>query len=193
MKMAISDGKAFRFTVHTAVCILALLIITGCSGRKGPGQPVVIPFDSDFITTNRTLSVSPALKTDGSSDRSFLSITQQTYFFENKNATARVMVLLNRKADVQIPEIGQWSTVSTGNCLSKEDDVKCFTAHIDCHLVRTTFIRTGERSLAVIKVRNRAREPQELCEQWEFDNLSPDQEAMVEDFNTTSDSYFSYR
>ncbi|WP_432737045.1 hypothetical protein [Maridesulfovibrio sp. FT414] len=184
-----------RFSGPTCCAILCvlLMIITGCSGSHKPGQPFVIPFDSKFITANRTLSVSAALKPDGSSERDFLSITQQSYLFENGNATARVQLLLNRKAEIIIPEIGQWSTVSIGNCFSNATGVQCFTAHVDCHLVRSTFIPTGERSLTVIKVRNRAREPQELCEQWDLHNLSPDQKAMVDDFNDISDSFFSYK
>lgn len=176
---------------YLSLCMLTL-IVTGCSGPKRPGQPFVIPFESKYITTDKELSVSPALNTDGSNERDFLSITQQTYFFENGNSTAKVQILLNRKAQVRIPEIGQWSTVSSGNCLSNSSDIKCFTAHVDCHLVRTTYIATGKRSLAVIKVRNRAREPQELCEQWNPLNLTDAQQEEVLDFNQVSDSLFTF-
>lgn len=183
--------KAARPIIPALICVL-VMIITGCSGSKKPEQPFVIPFDSKYITTDKTLSVAPALDTDGSSSRDFLSITQENYLFENGNATAKVQIFLNRKAKPEIPEIGEWSTVSKGSCLSNATGVECFTAHIDCHLIRTTYIETGERSLAVIKVRNRAREPQELCEQWDNKNLSPDQREMVDDFNKISDSYFKF-
>ncbi|WP_320175985.1 hypothetical protein [Maridesulfovibrio sp.] len=102
-------------------------------------------------------------------------------------------MILNRKATVDMPEIGDWSTVSIGNCLDDAQGTKCYTAHIDCHLVRMTFIPTGKRSLAVIRVRNRAREPQELCEQWDTQNLTPDQQEEVDTFNRTSDSLFKFK
>lgn len=175
----------------TILCVLTL-IITGCSGPKGPKQPFIIPFDSKHITTKNILTVSPSLNPDGNKERDFLSITQQTYLFENGNSTAKVEIMLNRKACIKMPQIGQWSTVSTGNCLSSSKDVKCFTAHIDCHLVRTTYIATGKRSIAVIKVRNRAREPQEICEQWDPFNLTEAQQEEVLDFNKISDSFFTY-
>ena len=181
-----------KLLVHTFLCVL-ILIIAGCSGPKKPGQPFIVPFDSKFITTEKRLTVSPALETDGSKERSFLSITQQSYFFENKNCTAKVEVMLNRKAKARAPEIGEWSTVSTGNCLSNSTEMECFTAHIDCHLVRTTYINTGKRSIAVIKVRNSAREPQELCERWDSFKLTADQLEEVNEFNRVSDSFFTYK
>ncbi len=184
--------QAVRPLRYIVICVLFMTLM-GCSGSKKPEQPFIIPFDSKYVSSDKTLSVSPALDTDGSSSRDFLSITQETYLFENGNATAKVQLFLNRKAKPTVPAIGEWSTVSTGNCMSNSTDVNCFTAHIDCHLIRTTYIDTGKRSLTVIKVRNRAREPQELCEKWNLKNLSPDQEAMVEDFNSISDSYFSYQ
>ena len=183
----------FKPFLCAALSLLAL-IITGCSGaRKAPEQPFIIPFDSGHITTKKTLSVSTALEPDGSSDRNFKTITHQHYYFESKNCTAEVRMLLNRKATVDMPEIGDWSTVSIGNCLSDEQGIKCYTAHIDCHLVRMTFIPTGKRSLAVIRVRNRAREPQELCKRWDPNNLTPDQREEVETFNQTSDSLFKFK
>ncbi|ACS79592.1 hypothetical protein [Maridesulfovibrio salexigens] len=187
-------GKGDLKPILCAALSLLVLIITGCSGAKtAPGQPFVIPFDSSHITTKKTLSVSASLSPDGSSERDFKTITQQHYYFESKNCTAEVRLLLNRKATVDMPKIGDWSTVSLGNCLSNDQGVKCYTAHIDCHLVRMTFIPTGKRSLAVIRVRNRAREPQELCEQWDPLNLSPDQEEEVNTFNRTSDSMFIFK
>lgn len=183
---------AYKPLFCTILCVLTL-ITTGCSGPKGPRQPFLIPFDSKHITTDKILTASPALETDGNKERDFLSITQQSYFFENGNCTAKVEIMLNRKTTIKLPEIGQWSTVSTGNCLTDSKNVKCFTAHIDCHLIRTTYISTGERSVAVIKVRNRAREPQELCEQWDPFDLTEAQQEEVLDFNKTSDSLFTYQ
>lgn len=186
-------GKGTMKPLICAVLSLLILIITGCSGTKNvPEQPFVIPFDSKYITTDKTLSVSAALNPDGSSDRDFKTITHQHYFFESKNCTVEVRMLLNRKATVDMPEIGDWSTVSVGNCLSDTHGVECYTAHIDCHLVRMTFIPTGKRSLVVIRVRNRAREPQELCDQWDPYKLTPDQQEEVESFNQTSDSLFKF-
>ncbi|CCO22073.1 hypothetical protein [Maridesulfovibrio hydrothermalis] len=190
-KTIISRQVAYRPFFYAIICVLAL-ILTGCSGPKGPGQPFAVPFDSKYITTEKKLTVAPSLKTDGSNSRDFLSITQENYFFENGNCTAKVQVLLNRKAEFSVPEIGQWSTVSTGNCLSNSSSVKCFTAHIDCHLVRTTYIATGKRSIAVIKVRNRAREPQELCEKWNPLDLTSTQQEEVDEFNKISDAFFDY-
>ncbi len=171
--------------------VLFIITIEGCSG-KNPEQPFVIPFDSQYITTKKKLSVMPSLHYRSSSTRHFLSLTQKTYFFKNGNGTAEVEVILNRKAEVRIPEIGDWNAVSTGNCLSDSSDVQCFTAHVDCHLVRSTFIKTGERSIVVIKTRDRAREPQELCEQWDLKNLTNTQHEVITEFNQISDSFFKY-
>ncbi|WP_415718230.1 hypothetical protein [Maridesulfovibrio sp.] len=172
---------------------LMTMIITGCSGAKhAPGQPFLIPFDSEFTTTGKQLHVSSRLFPDGSDKRTFRHITHHDFYFNNKNCTASVRLILNRTATVDMPEIGDWSTVSVGQCMNRGKDIDCFTAHIDCHLVRTTFIPTGKRSIAVIRVRNRAREPQELCKQWDPHNLSPDQQEEVENFNRTSDSLFKF-
>ncbi|WP_051249739.1 hypothetical protein [Maridesulfovibrio zosterae] len=187
-----SRSVNYRLFFFTIICVLPLITM-GCSGSTKPGQPFIVPFNSKYITTDKVLTVSPALHHEGSSERNFLSITQQTYLFENGNSTAKIQVLLNRKASINIPEIGEWSTVSTGNCLSSSKDVECFTAHVDCHLVRTTSIRSGNRSVIVIKVQNRAREPQELCEQWDFFNLSDEQKEEVSDFNKISDLLFSFK
>ncbi|WP_319779317.1 hypothetical protein [Maridesulfovibrio sp.] len=186
-------GKAPLKPLFYAALGVLTLIIAGCSGAKqAPGQPFVIPFDSKHITTDKTLYVSTKLYPDGSDERDFKTITHQDFYFDNKNCTASVRLILNRSAKVDMPEIGDWSTASIGNCLSSEQGVSCFTAHIDCHLVRTTYIPTGKRSLSVIRVRNRAREPQELCEQWDVHNLSPEQQEELETFNRTSDSLFRF-
>ncbi|WP_092159052.1 hypothetical protein [Maridesulfovibrio ferrireducens] len=185
--------QAIKMPFVTAILsVLFLIAIGGCSGKNDPEQPFIIPFDSEYITTDKTLSVTPSLNYDGSTTRRFLSITQRTYFFENGNGTAEVKVLLNRKSEVQIPEIGEWNAVSTGNCFSDSEQVKCLTAHVDCHLVRTSFITTGERSIIVIKTRNRAREPQQLCDNWDLKNLTENQYEEVEEFNKISDSFFNY-
>ncbi len=172
--------------------ILLIIAIGGCSEKNISGQPFVVPFDSKYITTENRISVSPALEYDGSSERSFLSITQQRYLFGNSNGTAVITVLLNRKSNVEPPELGEWNAVSVGDCLSESDDVLCFTAHVDCHLVRTTFIPLGERSIAVIKARDGAREPQELCERWDLLNLTDIQREVVEEFNRVADSLFKF-
>ncbi|WP_419780100.1 hypothetical protein [Maridesulfovibrio sp.] len=186
-------GKGHSKPIFVAALCLLTLIITGCSGANQlPGQPFLIPFDSEHITTEKQLSVSIKLFPDGSDERSFKHITHHDFYFDNKNCTASVRMILNRTAKVDMPEIGDWSTVSVGQCIDGGENIDCFTAHIDCHLVRTTFIPTGKRSLAVIRVRNRAREPQELCKQWEPHNLSPDQQEEVENFNRTSDSLFKF-
>ena len=186
-------GKClFKPLFLAALCLLSLIIM-GCSGAKqAPGQPFLIPFDSEHITTEKKLHVSTKLIPDGSDKRTFKHITHHDFYFNNKNCTANVRVILNRTATVDMPEIGDWSTVSVGQCMDGGDKIDCFTAHIDCHLVRTTFIPTGKRSLTVIRVRNRAREPQELCKQWEPRDLSPDQQEEVENFNRTSDSLFKF-
>ncbi|TIH20094.1 hypothetical protein D0S45_01770 [Marinifilum sp. JC120] len=186
-------GKGILKPLFCAALCLLTFIIMGCSSAKNaPEQPFVIPFDSDHITTDKSLSVSTKLYPNGDDERDFKTITHQDFYFGNKNCTASIRLILNRKATVDMPEIGDWSTVSVGNCLSGEKGVNCYTAHIDCHLVRTTFIPTGKRSLTVIRVRNRAREPQELCKQWDPHNLSPDQQEEVETFNLTSDSLFKF-
>lgn len=177
------------FTVILSV--LFIITIEGCSG-KDPEQPFVIPFDSQYITIDKELSVLPSLHYRSSSTRNFLSLTQKTYFFKNSNGTAEIEVILNRNAEARIPEIGEWNAVSSGNCLSDSAEVKCFTAHVDCHLVRATFIKTGERSIVVIKTRDRAREPQELCEQWDLKNLTKTQLEVIAEFNQISDSFFRY-
>lgn len=187
-------GKGILKPLLCTALSMLTLIITGCSGtKKVAEQPFVIPFDSKYITTSKNLYSSTKLYPDGDDERDFKTITHQHYYFENKNCTAEVKILLNRTATVDMPEIGDWSTVSIGNCLSDEQGINCYTAHIDCHLIRMTFIPTGKRSLAVIRVRNRAREPQELCEQWEPQNLSPDQQEEVEFFNKNSDMLFEFK
>ena len=184
---------AIKPLLCTALSMLALLTM-GCSGSNQiPGQPFPIPFSSHYITTPKALMVSSKLSPDGSDERYFRSITNQDFYFDNKNCTATVRLILNRSASVDMPDIGDWSTVSVGTCLSDEPNINCYTAHIDCHLVRTTFIPTGKRSLAVIRVRNRAREPQEICERWDAENLSPEQQEEIETFNRTSDSLFIYK
>ncbi|NDV26463.1 hypothetical protein [Desulfovibrio sp. JC010] len=183
-----------RLSALCAALVLLILIITGCSGAKqAPEQPFIVPFDSEHISTDKTIYVSTKLYPDGSDERNFKSIINQDFYFDNKNCTASVRMILNRSAVVDMPEVGDWSTVSIGNCLSDAQGINCFTAHIDCHLIRTTFIPTGKRSLSIIRVRNRAREPQELCEQWDPHNLSPDQQEEVDNFNRTSDSLFTYK
>ncbi len=171
--------------------VLFIITIEGCSG-KDPEQPFVIPFDSQYITTDKKLSVMPSLRYKSSSTRHFLSLTQKNYFFKNGNGTAEIEVILNRKAEARIPKIGDWNTVSIGNCLSDSPDVQCFTAHVDCHLVRSSFIKTGTRSIVVIKTRDRAREPQELCEKWDLNNLTKTQLEVITEFNRISDSFFKY-
>lgn len=190
LKRFIRLTKSLAFFT-AALNMLFMITIEGCSG-KIPEQPFVIPFDSQYITTDKKLSVMPSLHYKGSTTRYLLSITQKTYSFSNSNGTAEIEILLNRNSEAQIPEIGNRNAVSNGNCLSGADEVKCFTAHVDCHLVRTSYIKTGKRSIVVIKVRDSAREPQELCEQWNLKNLTPNQLAGVNEFNQISDSFFRY-
>ncbi|OEU70480.1 MAG: hypothetical protein BA863_00855 [Desulfovibrio sp. S3730MH75] len=190
LKIRRQTGSSPIFTAMLGV--LLIIAIGGCSEKTISGQPFVVPFDSKYITTENKISIAPSLKYDGSRERSFLSITQHRYMFGNSNGTAVITVLLNRKSNVVTPEIGEWNAVSVGDCLSDSDEVQCFTAHVDCHLVRTTFIPLGERSIAVIKARDGAREPQELCERWDLINLTEIQREGVEEFNRVTDSLFKF-
>lgn len=172
--------------------IVALIFYcSACSSKSS--HPYYIDLDSKYITGNTTLSVAPHFDLADKYNHNFLGVEQTNYKFRGQNSTVAIQVILNRSAELRLPAIGEWNTVAIGPCLYNSSDSICYTAHVDCHLVRTTIIRTGPKSVLVIRVRNNSREPEELCKKWNPKKLTNEQDEEVRNFNESSDEAVNFK
>ncbi len=168
------------------------LACTACSA-KIPDSFHRINLESQYIKVNATLTISSKLNLENEYEQHFLGVTHRNYEFQGQNSTASIQVMLNKAVELKTPAIGEWNTVSTGDCIHKGVNSTCYTSHTDCHLVRTTLLQTGPRSVVVIRVKNKAREPERLCRGWNPMQLTKDQQEEVFNFNTSSDSVIDFK
>lgn len=175
-----------------AVVSFIMFCCTSCSLVFIAPKNNTIPLDPDYTTLNATLAVSSHYDFDGGYTKNFLNVKQTQYDFYGQNSSISVLVFLNRGVELRTPELGEWNTVSTGNCLYESKNATCYTAHVDCHLVRTTIIQTGPKSVVVIRNRINAREPERLCDAWQPSRLTESQQDEVDEFNRISDKSITF-
>ncbi|WP_051295144.1 hypothetical protein [Maridesulfovibrio bastinii] len=180
--------------IYTAAVFLLLFMFCCSSCSNGYVSATnSIALDKAYVPGNATLVISPHFDYQGSTRHNFLGVKQLSFQFSGQNSTLDIKIFYNRSAKIWTPQIGEWNTVSTGKCLNAGANSTCYTSYTDCHLVRTTIIKTSPESVLATKVRSNSRDPEELCKNWNPEKLTENQLEEIAEFNKNSDEIIKFK